>query len=346
MNTDLDNLWLLKYIKDNNKYLNYFAIGAANNAKQQLPFFLLNYISMYDTRIIIIDPLVEDILDLIINYKESYYNKLWEINNIDCQDQQQSELPYEKLIVNNIIKIYKLYLPYKDNTIEKSIEIITIKKLLNYTENDYNNEDLNLIKNICDILITQDNILLGYDYSGYNIFILQNLLYKIFNYNDKFLENILLDISYGAHIGCFPNLDDMKPLLYNKDNKLKIINLVSQKLENYEKYILYIYSIIDNNIIINFENHIKYSIKYLIKKFIQNEYVSYRRLFDIKNNEFYKLIEDIYIFFNNIYNLLNIKLNKNEFINDITNFNENNILNVNKYNIFNKYIHIINNNIL
>ena len=63
---------IFNHILNNPMKLSYLAIGGANNGYQQLPPYLIKYITTFNCRIIIIDPFIEDVPKM---FTENYLNK-------------------------------------------------------------------------------------------------------------------------------------------------------------------------------------------------------------------------------------------------------------------------------
>ena len=63
--------------------LTYIGIGAANNSYQQLPKYLVKYSEYFNFRVIIIDPIINSIPDLLID-SNNFFNKQLLYENKHC----------------------------------------------------------------------------------------------------------------------------------------------------------------------------------------------------------------------------------------------------------------------
>jgi len=299
--------WLFNHIKTDIIKLNYIGFGSANNAKQQFPHFLLDHIYNQNIRVILIDPLMETELNFIKNVNDSYL---------------LNEREYELNEINNFIKIYKV--KSLDNYF---IEIISIK--CDSEHRLYKNKDLNFYKKIISLIIKQDGLLIGYDYSGYSMSYVDKYFQNIMS--DKYLDHILLDMSYGKDLGCFPDLKEIYPIINNN----KIINLTFRDINKYKEYINETFKILVDDKL--FKKHIIDTINIIFYNFKNIDHPKYRILYDKKDSEFHKITEYIYKFFSTLYDTFDIKLDNKTFLEDIKTGN--------KYTCFNKYFNEINNHI-
>ena len=289
--------WLLIHINNCPNKITYLALGGANNAKQQLPPYLLKYVGIINIRVIIIDPHIENIPNFITLPNES---------NINVDERCYEDISSITKLDN--IQIFKVHI-----TDIYSIEFICIKAESNhFVEYNTKNMDIPFYKNLSLTIMKQSNILLGCDYCGYDNIKLQNHIYKSIQkeYNNDlanlFLSNILFDVTYGKDLSCLPDLEDINnyPLI---TPNYKIINVVSRDLETYYEYIndeyLNLMEYNDNNLNNMFKSHIIHSIRVQINNFNNSYYLVYRQLItDINKNNLnnsyeYQLIERTIITF-------------------------------------------------
>ena len=274
---------ILNHINNNDIQLTYLSIGSAMNKDQQLPNFISNY--GLNTRIIIIDPCLEDQLSFIVE-SGLEFNTYW----IDT------------------IKIYK----------NDKYEFLCIKEAFDPIQ------DFLFLKKITDTILNQNGLLLGYNFSGYNMFNLQQQLFD--NYYDntetrqKFLSNILLDITYGHfELSCFPNLDNIynQPNIVFENGKYKIINICCYHLDKNIEII--IDTIITSKI--NLSNQIKVYLKNVMYKFNNEIYVKYRQLRENIDNikQYHDLINYIKNTYKNMAILLGIDFDSEAFLISIQN---------------------------
>ena len=276
---------ILKHIESHPVSLTYFAIGAANNKDQQLPQFIQEY--NVNTRIIIIDPCLEDDLHYVI----------------------KSELPFV-VSQKDCIKIYK-YDKY---------EFLCVKECFHH------GFDIDFAKNIADIVIYTGGTLLGYNYSGYNMFELQQYLYDNFygntEYRQLFLDHILFDFTYGQfELSCFVDFTNKNqlPNVIMENGNLKIVNICCYHLnKNIEKIIETITSSE-----IDLSNQLKIYLRNIIYKLNNDLYVKFRKYRDGEDiNQYQQIVNIIKDIYKNIAIILCIDFDSNEFLAYIQNNNK------------------------
>jgi hypothetical protein len=299
---------LLNMIKTDKCDITYLSIGSANNVDQQLPQFIIDLIILTKktARVIIIDPVLETDLSYV------------------CK----SSILFE-IIIKNGIKIYK----------SKNIEFVCLNNIINYLDNV---EDFNFIKNICLTVINNQGLLFGYDFSGINMFMLQQKIYNNLKeyfgeeLSEIFLKCILLDFTYGKMLSCFPDLisDENKPIIiFNNDSKsYEIVNICCYDLITDISYI----SNKINNLLFDESLKNKLIYRFITKtmyEFTNNKYVEFRNLrikVNETNNKDYMLyMHNIKNTYKNIFNIINFNLEEDLFLHNITNEN--------MYTCFNKY---------
>ena len=340
------------HIKDNPIKLTYLAIGGANNGYQQLPPYLIKYITTFNCRIIIIDPCMEDVPKM---FTENYLNK---------------ELPFIEMIVNDKIKIYNVFFDE-----DSYAEVITLKYYSNHTNNfnSQDHSDVPFYEKLAEIIINQDCTLIGYDYSGYNNILLQNRIGNTIKKRDlgehvmksssdqidflKYNSHILYDTSYGKDLSCLPDLDNKfnNPIMKYENGDLKIYNLENIDPMYFIDYINMCKKefINDNETLELFNNHIDHCIKLKIKNFNNILYVTFRScrykitnnyndesLTDINYNddsdnmkEYLSIEHTIITFFKNLSNISKISFDTSELINSMRYES--------RYKCFEKYFKII-----
>ena len=269
---------ILKHLKNNHVQLTYLAIGSANNREQQLPNFILNY--GLNTRIIIIDPCLENNLSFIV----------------------ENNMKFTVYFINNI-RMYK----------NEKYEFMCI------TDTFDCKHDLMFLKNVADIVITNNGILLGYNFAGHNMFNLQQQLYDNYYNNIElrqlFLNHILFDITYGQfELSCFPDLNDInqQPDIVIENGEYKIINICCYHLDkNIE---LIIDTIINSKI--NLSKQIKIYLKNIIYKLNNEIYIKFRqyRENETEIDQYLKLVTYLRDLYKNIAILLGIDFNVDDFL--------------------------------
>lgn len=314
--TTIETNWILSHISNYPMKLTYLAIGGANNGYQQIPLFLMPFIKKFNIRIIIIDPVIENIplcitstnnflIEQDIHY--TYIDK-----SVDCPSN---------------IKLYQMILGYPTDY----IEIITIKRhsyhnLLN------NNINIDFYEQLISTILSQYCYLIGYDFSGYDIMQLNNFMFKkICNSSDtdlqsQFIKSILLDFTYGKELSCLPLLTSLNnfPLISYNFGSLEFINFNTIPITQWNSYLQYI----NNNILNNTtatntftEHQLHMHIQYCLLK--HTKYIEYDILPIIRR-------QICYIKLNNLdYNYPNYLIFENELITillDIEQFIHSNII--------------------
>lgn len=317
---------LLSHINSNPMKLTYIGIGAANNKSQQLPQYLLKYCNHFNFRIIIIDPLINNIPD-ILNNNLYLYEKI----NHFVSD-------------NLIINFFKIY-PHNNNNF---IEFITIKAYADIDYNNFNNNEHFYVK-LINIILQQNNILLLTDYTGCNSITLHNILFSKVSpeLKQQFNDSILLDTTYGRDLGCNFDLNNEfnHPIITFNNNHLKIYNLVSLPLNHYQQYINQsICALYGTEYEHKFKHHQMQSIKYHIDHFKNNNFVNFRKIINFiqENNLSFDDISNPYIqqyliLEINIIEMFNIFYNiYNEFLDQLQ--LQNNMRTGNRYKCFDNII--------
>jgi hypothetical protein len=268
---------LFNYIKNDPKQLTYIAIGAANNAEQQLPTFMLNY--NMDTRILIFDPNLEQIL--------KYFT--------------DNQLPYQLCQVNGL-KIYRY----------GNYEFICINDIISNTDIMFFKELSDIIMAYSGLLLGYSYA--GYNLFEiqqqlYDVFYKDDL-----NTRQLYLDHILLDFTYGKCLGCFPDLLDKNnhPDIILHDGIHKIVNICCYHLDNNIEKIIDV--IINTDI--NMSKQIKIylmNIMYKLNNEIYRKFRYYKETTDLAKqyNEIIMYLKDIY---KNMTILLNIDFNVEEFL--------------------------------
>jgi hypothetical protein len=317
--------YIFSHIENKPMKLTYLAIGGANNGFQQLPPYLIKYITKFNCRIIIIDPCMEDVPKM---FTENYLNK---------------ELPFIEIINKDKIKIYNVY--FEDDSYA---EVITLKYYSNHNNylDDKNNSDIIFYEQLSRTIVYQDCTLIGYDYSGYNNIILQNQIgnkIKKENYLEflKYNNHILFDTSYGKDLSCLPDLHNKynHPIMKYENGDLKIYNFENIDPINCLEYINMCQKdlVNDNELLELFNNHINHCLKLKIIRFNNTLYVSFRSCrFKITNNyndeslndinynsdsyvmkEYLSIEQSIISFFENLSNISTISIDTSELINSM-----------------------------
>ena len=240
-----------------------------------------------NTLIIIIDPCLEDDLHYVI----------------------KSELPFV-VSQKDCIKIYK-YDKY---------EFLCVKECFHHEF------DIDFAKNIADIVIYTGGTLLGYNYSGYNMFELQQYLYDNFygntEYRQLFLDHILFDFTYGQfELSCFVDFTNKNqlPNVIMENGNLKIVNICCYHLnKNIEKIIETITSSE-----IDLSNQLKIYLRNIIYKLNNDLYVKFRKCRDSDDiNQYQQIVNFIKDIYKNIAIILCIDFDSNEFLVYIQNNNK------------------------
>jgi hypothetical protein len=299
---------LLKMIENDKYDITYLSVGSANNENQQLPQFIIDLMTLSNksVRIILIDPVLESDL--------YYVTKTSKCFNI---------------VFKNNIKTYQ----------SKNIEFICLNNTIHYLNND---KDFNFIKKICFMIMKNNGLFLGYDFSGSNMFLLQQKIYDYFKEyfgeetSEEFLKFILLDFTYGKLLSCLPDLNDPtnKPVIIFNDNsrQYEIVNICCYNISNDISQILHklnnqnIDKITKKNIISHFINKNMY-------EFINYKYNEFRKIrinvLEFDEEKYMMYIYDFRDIYKNISKIINIKFEDDNFLIDITNGN--------MYTCFNKY---------
>jgi len=332
---------LFSHIFNHPVRLTYIAIGGANNGYQQLPKYLLKYLQYFNIRIIIIDPNIEPIPKLFCD-SDNYlkYPLQYEHNDSFFSNELIDGLPS--------INLYNLL-------ITSNIEFITIKAH-SYHNSVHNGKDNDFYKQLCSHTLAYNNILLVSNYTGYDDSNFHKDIYNLFQNESpmlktQFNESILLDSYYGRQLGCRPDLDNQlnHPIITFNNYKLKIYNLYSLELNEYQKYIdECMYALFGTEYEDMIKNHISECIKTNIVNFKNNDFVKFRKLikelqdaqlsFEDTANSLVKLYLELEC------NIINLFVTISNIVSEPINIIELqiNMRTTDRYNCFNKYIRIIN----
>ena len=302
---------LLNMIERDKYDITYLSIGSANNVDQQLPQFIIDLMVLTNkkVRVIIIDPVLEHDLSYV------------------CKTSNFFEL------IEDDIKTYK----------SENIEFVCLNNTINYLNDK---EDFNFIKKICFTIMKDKCLLLGYDFSGVNMFVLQQKIYDNFKeyfgeiISEEFLKYILLDFTYGKLLSCFPDLnsDNNKPvIIFNSNSELyEIVNICCYNLGTDIFYILQklnnlsLDESMKKNMVYHFINKNMYEI-------INYKYNEFRKMRStINDTNYMPYMYNFKEIYKNIFKIINVKFEDDDFLINIT--NDDMYICFNKYNfiIFNK----------